>query len=128
MKSILDTNVLLRFLVGDNLAQKNQAAVWFKEAEQGMRDIAVHPLVVAESCFVLESVYGKPRDEIAYALEVFLTQRWLGVVERDALALTWSGYRSGLHFVDSFLIALAQLQSAELLTFDKRVLTFYSRG
>ena len=31
-KQILDTNVLLRFLVGDNEKQQKEARQWFKEA------------------------------------------------------------------------------------------------
>ena len=54
-KEILDTNVLLRFLVGDNKQQHQEAERWFKEAEQRKRKIVLVPLVVAETCFVLES-------------------------------------------------------------------------
>ena len=35
MSELLDTNVLLRFLVGDSPAQKVQAEKWFAEAEKG---------------------------------------------------------------------------------------------
>lgn len=118
-KQILDTNVLLRFLVGDNEKQQKEAHRWFKEAEQHKRKIVIVPLVIAETCFVLESFYKKQRGEIAETLEVFLAQRWLEVEEREVLLLLWSWYKKGLHFVDSFLLAWTQAHTGNILTFDQ---------
>ena len=118
-KQILDTNVLLRFLVGDNERQQKEAQRWLKEAEERKRKIVVVPLVIAETCFVLESFYKKGRGEIANALEVFIAQRWLEVEEREVLLLLWSWYRQGLHFVDSFLLAWTQAHTGNILTFDQ---------
>jgi len=118
----LDTNVLLRFLIGDNPHQQTQAKIWFLEAEQGKREIIVHPIIVAESCFVLESFYKKSRLDIAAAMEVFLSQRWLRIPERDVLLSLWDFYQSGLHFVDSFLLANAKVADEKLLSFDKKTL------
>ncbi|MEK7541588.1 MAG: PIN domain-containing protein [Patescibacteria group bacterium] len=119
MNGILDTNVLVRFLVGDNEAQQRRAAQWLKEAAAGRRTVIVSTLVIAEACFVLESFYKRPRGEIADALEVFLAERWLRVEDREVLLGVWPWYRRGAHFVDSFLRAKAQVEGAEILTFDK---------
>lgn len=118
-QEVLDTNVLLRFLVGDHEKQHEVAERWFKEAEQHQRKIVVVPLVVAEACFVLESFYKKQRKEIADALEVLIAQRWLQVQEREVLLSLWPWYRQGLHFVDSFLLAWAQAHKGTILTFDQ---------
>lgn len=118
-KQILDTNVLLRFLVGDNEKQQKEAQRWLREAEERKRKIVVAPLVIAETCFVLESFYKKQRIEIAEALEVFLAQRWLEVNQREVLLLLWPWYRKGLHFVDSFLLAWTQVHIGDILTFDR---------
>ena len=120
-KEVLDTNVLLRFIVGDNEAQQKQAEQWFREAEAGKRKIVVVPLVVAEACFVLESFYKKQREEIAQAVEVFVGQRWLQVENREALLNLWPWYAKGFHFVDSFLLAWSQAQGARVLTFDEKL-------
>jgi predicted nucleic-acid-binding protein len=116
---VLDTNVLVRFLVGDNAVQRKQAEQWFKEGESGKRKIVVFPIVVAETSFVLESFYKKRREDIADAFEVFLSQRWLHVVERDTLLSLCQEYRKGLHFVDSFLLAWARCNGGRVLSFDK---------
>ena len=121
MKGILDTNVLLRFLVGDNAVQQKRAAQWLKEAADGKRIIIVPVIVIAEACFVLESFYKRSRGDIADALEVFLAERWLHAEDRDVALGVWPWYRQGAHFVDSFLRAKARAEGAEILTFDKKL-------
>ena len=119
--SILDTNVLLRFLLEDNAAQHAKAAQWFGEADAGKRKIVVTPLVIAEASFVLESFYKHPKEKIADALEVFVSQRWLQVEERDVLLGLWQYYRKGLHFVDSYLRSWTALRGGSILSFDKEL-------
>jgi predicted nucleic-acid-binding protein len=118
---LLDTNVLLRFLVGDNKNQQETAKQWFKEAEQRKRIIAVVPIVVAETAFVLESFYKKSRQEIADALELFVSQKWLRVEDREVLIRVWPRYCQGFHFVDSFLLAWTQAHSGTILSFDQKL-------
>ncbi|GEM_PF-180879 len=118
-REILDTNVLLRFFVGDEALQQKEASLWFSEAEKGKRKIVLNSLVVAEATFVLESFYKKDRKEIAEVFEVFISQRWLDVPERDVLLGLWSWYIKGLHFVDSFLLSWASLSDLAILSFDK---------
>ncbi len=123
MKNVLlDTNVLIRFLIGDNSAQKKQAEAWFKEGEKGTKDILVSAVVVAETCFVLESFYKISRSDIARSLDVFLNQRWMKVPERDVLHALWAYYLKGLHFVDSYLCASSSIYGMDILTFDKELL------
>ncbi|MDP3740750.1 MAG: PIN domain-containing protein [bacterium] len=116
---ILDTNVLLRFLVGDIPAQKKQAEQWFFEAEQGEREIVVTSLVVAETIFVLEGFYHQSRRKISEAMEIFLSQRWLTVSEREVLLTALRPYRKKAHFVDAYLIASRLVNHVGILTFDK---------
>lgn len=118
---ILDTNVLVRFLVGDHKEHQESAERWFTSAENGKITIVIDPVVIAETTFLLESFYKLHRDHIASAMEVFLSQRWLEVREREALLGLWHYYREGLHFVDSYCLASAQNAGASVLSFDKKV-------
>lgn len=119
MIELLDTNVILRFLVGDNKSQQKEASAFFKEAENGKRMILIKPLVVAEVCFVLESFYKKSKNEVANSMEVFLSQKWLKVEDRQPLLSMWQWYRENMHFVDSYLLACSKLNKSKILTFDK---------
>lgn len=120
-KNYLDTNVLLRFFLKDNEKQYSQVKLWFKEAETGKRTLIVTAVVVAESCFVLESFYKKSRQDISRVMQVFLSQRWLRVEERQALLNVWEDYGKNMHFVDAYLKALATVNEGGLLTFDKKL-------
>lgn len=119
MTEILDTNVLVRFLIGDVPAQKALAEKWFAQAEKGQRNIIITALVIAEVIFVLESFYKKSRQEIAEAMEIFLSQRWLEVPEREMLLDSLGFYQQKHHFVDSYILAWSEVNHAGVMTFDK---------
>ena len=121
MIEILDTDIILRFLVGDNKLQQNEARKIFKEAEKGSRKILVKAIVIAEACFVLESFYKKSKNEIADNMEIFLSQKWLRVEDRQSLLSMWHWYRENLHFVDSYLLACSKINKSKIITFDKEL-------
>lgn len=121
MINILDTNIILRYLVGDNDVLHQESKEIFKKAEKGDLKLLVKVVVVAETCFVLESFYKKSRDEIANAMEVLLSQKWLKVEDRKGLLKMWINYRSKLHFVDSYLLSTAEANKYKILTFDKGI-------
>lgn len=121
-KEIIDTNVLLRFFVGDNKLQQKEASNWFSQAQRGKRKLVIKSLVIAETCFVLESFYKKQKDEIAEVFEVFLAQSWLIVEEREVLLSLWSWYKKGLHFIDSYLLSWAKNNSSTIVSFDKQLI------
>lgn len=126
LRDILDTNVLVRFFVGDEKEHQKQAVIWFSEAEKGKRRIVVSVLIVAEAVFVLESFYKQPREDIIQVFEVFLSQRWLEVPEREVLLGLWKWYQKGFHFVDSFLLSWASVSGSKILSFDKPLRRAYS--
>ena len=118
---LLDTNALVRYLVRDEENQYQQVVDWLKDAEGGKIKIIIPTIVVAETCFVLESFYKKQRDGISDSMVVFLSQRWMTVPDRDILLSLWDNFKNGLHFVDSFLISWAEQKNYKLLTFDKKL-------
>lgn len=120
-EEIVDTNVLLRFFVGDDKLQQKQAGSWFSQAQKGKRKLVIKSLVIAETCFVLESFYKKRRDEIADVFRVFLAQSWLVVEERDILLSLWVWYKNGFHFVDSYLLSWAKDSNSSIVSFDQRL-------
>ena len=120
-QKIIDTNIILRFLTKDDESLYRKAVDIFRKAESGEYRLVVKPIVVAEVAFVLESFYKQKRLQIADALKVFLSQKWLKVEERKVLLSLWGSYENGQHFVDSYLLATAREQKVGLLTFDKQL-------
>lgn len=120
-EEVIDTNVLLRFFVGDDKPQQKLASSWFFQAQKRKRKLVVKSLVVAETCFVLESFYKKQRNEITDVFMVFLSQSWLVVEERDILLSLWDWYKNGFHFVDSYLLSWAKNNNSSIVSFDKKL-------
>ncbi|EKE05701.1 MAG: PilT protein [uncultured bacterium] len=118
MINLIDTNIVLRFIVGDNEVQKIQARKIFQDAQKGKINLLLKVVVIAEVCYVLESFYKQGREEVSSKLETFLSQRWIKVEDRKALLQMWKWYRQNMHFVDSFLLASAKVNKQNLLSFD----------
>ena len=119
MINIIDTNIILRYIVGDDELQKIKARKVFLEAKKGKIKLQIKTVVISEVCYVLESFYKKSKDEIADKLETFLSAKWLKVEDRQPLLSMWQLYRENLHFVDSYLLACSKLNKSKILTFDK---------
>lgn len=118
---LLDTNVIIRYLVKDHIEHFKQASIWFNQAKEGKIKMIIAPIVVAECCYVLESFYEVSRESIAQKMQVLLSQRWIQVDQRKEINNLWQYYLKGLHFVDSFLLSSSSINQTKMLSFDKEV-------
>ena len=60
----VDTNILVRFLVGDDVKQANKVYALFKKVEDEKNELFVPSLVILELIWVLESAYEFDRFDI----------------------------------------------------------------
>ena len=72
---LVDTNVIVRYLVQDHDKHARAAGKLFDACDRGDVVVVVLPVVLAECVFVLESFYGHPRAAIASALGGLICQR-----------------------------------------------------
>ncbi|HEX8365128.1 MAG TPA: type II toxin-antitoxin system VapC family toxin [Allosphingosinicella sp.] len=111
----IDTNVLVRFLTGDDRAQAARAR---RLVEAG--DIFLATSVLLESEWVLRSGYGLAAESIVQALRGFAGLS--GVTLEDpalaARALNWA--EQGLDFADALHLGRAQGCSA-FMSFDRKL-------
>jgi predicted nucleic-acid-binding protein len=68
----IDTNILVRFLVGDDTKQANKVYRVFKDAEENNNEMFVSTLVVLELIWVLDSVYKVDRMDILDSISQLL--------------------------------------------------------
>ena len=122
MEQAVDTNIILRYIVGDDKLQQKKARELFEKAEKGKLKLLIKPLIVAEACFVLESFYKREKHEIADTFEIFLSQKWLKVEDREVMLNMWDWYRKNLNFVDSYLLSWAKVNEGKIVSFDKKLL------
>lgn len=65
---VLDTNVLVRFLMGDDPVQSPEAKALFQTANLGKITLIIPTSVIQETVYVLEKLSRKTRAEIAPVL------------------------------------------------------------
>lgn len=121
MKAI-DTNVLVRFLVGDDENQAKKVYDLFKGAEQTGERFFVPLLVVLELLWVLESVYDVPRREILESLNELTFMSVLRFESQDVIHRFIDAAYGNLFDLSDLLIAHSSKDSGcdKVLTFDKR--------
>lgn len=121
MKYILDTNVIVRFLIGDNSEMQKRAERYFQDARDNKDRILIFSAVIAEVVFVLESVYSLQRKDIITSLESFLSFNIFEIEDKEIIFALFEWYAQGLHFIDSYLLAYARKNKYKILTFDKQI-------
>ena len=125
--AIVDTNVIVRLLRKTD-AQHAAARAIVAEAEASGRPLVLLDVVLAETVFVLESIYGKSRAEVADILANILGHPGIASTRPEILLETLTHYRGGkLHFVDCYLVAVAKAAGREIATFDKE-LGFFAKS
>ncbi|MEI6071689.1 MAG: type II toxin-antitoxin system VapC family toxin [Verrucomicrobiae bacterium] len=116
----VDTNVIVRFLTGDDPSQSPAATRLFRAAASGRVKLLLPTPIVQETVYVLETFYEGTPETIAPKLLSLLNlpgitcpdSRWV----QDALH--W--YRSkNADFGDALLCAYAQKEGCGVATFDK---------
>jgi len=116
---IVDTNVIIRYLMADIGELYSQAETLFTEAIKGEKKLFIPQSVIAEVVFVLSKVYKIPRKEIASAISYFLNIKNCKIQDSKVVKVALDIYRkSNLSFVDSLICAYAKLNNFNLVTFD----------
>ena len=120
--STLDTNVLVRYLVGDVPEQADAA----RELIEGLTQDApgfICREVVLEVAWVLERTYRFTRIQVADALLNMTASDSLVVEESDDVAAAAYSYRrGGVGFSDLMILkASKRAEAAPLHTFDQRL-------
>ena len=112
----VDTNVLVRLLVRDDARQ-----VALADAFIGASAWISH-LVLAETLWVLESVYDRTPKQLAAALDMLLEHESLSLQDADTVAAALANFKRkpALGFSDCLVLKIARKAGhTPLGTFDK---------
>ena len=118
-RRLVDTNLIVRYLVQDHEKHAKAAGKLFDACDRGDVVIVVLPAVLAECVFVLESFYEHPRRDIASALGRLISSPGVEIdaaINLDAL----DRYRkTKVHFVDCLIAASAATENMPVASFDQ---------
>ncbi|MDP2936401.1 MAG: type II toxin-antitoxin system VapC family toxin [Dehalococcoidia bacterium] len=100
---LIDTNVLLRFLTGDDPSKAEACKELFERAERNEVELHINELVLAELVWTLRSSYGRAREQIVEALEAIMSLAGLHVHRKAVLEEAIDLYeRFNVDFVDAY--------------------------
>lgn len=115
----VDANILIRFLTGEPQQMADKVERLLEAAQRHALTLRVHPVVVAETVWVLQSFYGRTRAEVVRVLVPLLTEHGLrverasvvvGALERMA--------ETKVDFADALLAETARSRGEGVASFD----------
>lgn len=120
----LDTNVLVRFLVDDDVQQSGRAAAIVQSAIDAQQSLFVSDVVLCEVVWVLDRAYGVTRAEIAATLGRLLFARHLAFGAVEVLRRALAGFKSGRGNFADYVIREHALEAGcdAVVTFDRALL------
>ena len=121
MVYLIDTNIIIRFLIGDNREHLQIATDIFTKVENAKIEIEILESVLMEALFVLTKFYKLPKAEVIEDLKRLIALR--GVVgDKVVLIETLNIVDSkNIDFVDALICAKNRLLGYGKLSFDKDV-------
>ena len=119
-RRLVDTNLIVRYLVQDHDKHARAAGKLFDACDRGDVVIVVLPVVLAECVFVLESFYRHPRAAIASALGGLISSPGVEIDEVTLYLDALDRYqRTKFHVVDCLIAAAAVAKNLPVSTFDQ---------
>jgi predicted nucleic-acid-binding protein len=117
----LDTNVVVRFLVADDVRQAQRVRQLLEDAEKKGEAFFVPQAVQLETLWVLSSVYAYGREEILKTLEALTQMPVLTFEKPDQLhRLILMGRQTKMGLADLLIGIAARAHACEAtLTFDR---------
>ncbi len=113
---IFDANMILRYLLNDNVEMADQAEKYLSEEK-----VTVTIEVISEVIYVFKGVYNMDRNEISNTVLDFLQIVECRDMEVLKLAVKIYGTEN-VDFVDCVLYSYHQVNGYSIATFDKKLL------
>jgi predicted nucleic-acid-binding protein len=111
----VDTNVVVRFVAGDDPAQYARAAALFRR-----QVVWIAKTVLLEAEWVLRSIYEYEPEQIAVALRRLAGLPNVEVEDPGAVAQALDWYQQDLDFADALHLA-SKAKSGSFLSFDQKL-------
>lgn len=115
----VDANALIRFLTGEPPEMADKAERILEKAQRDTLTLRVHPIVVAETVWVLQSFYGRTEAEVSGVLLPLLTEHGLRVEGASVVVRALEGMtEKNVDFADALLAETARSRDEGVASFD----------
>jgi predicted nucleic acid-binding protein len=117
---LIDTNVILRFLIGDDPPKAARATALMERVERNEEWVELTEEVLTESVWTLDSYYRVPLADIAHKLAALLNFAGIRTFSRAVLVQALHLFASSnADFVDCLLAARSRERGIPIYTFDE---------
>ena len=118
----LDTNVLIRYLVQDDIRQSKTATSFIEKRCTEEQPCCVGHITLCELAWVLESNYDQTREQIADIIEQLLQIKQLEMIDSDVVWKALADYRaSNADFPDHLMARVNEYHGCDhTVTFDRK--------
>ena len=121
---LIDTNVILRYLLGDHAEFSSKAETFMSAVSNGTRKADILDVVIVECTHVMSKYYRIPRNEIVEKLSGILNFSGIVTKGKSAILEALLKYRdSNIDIVDC-LLASHSSPSKVVISFDKDLKKF----
>ena len=114
----IDTDVIIRFLTGDDPQKQAAASALFEQVEQGLLTVAAPDTVIADAVYILSSprLYHLARSAVQELLSALVHLAHFQVQNRPAVLRALELYGSTkLDFGDTLIIASMEQHHSQIL-------------
>jgi len=119
---ILDTNIILRYLLRDLEDQYDIVRERLKRIQKVNGVVLVFGEVVAECIYIMEKLYKMTRTEMVSVLEPFLQTEVVVLEDKSVVLMALKMYEfTRLSYVDCLIIEKGRESGTEILTFDRKL-------
>jgi predicted nucleic-acid-binding protein len=117
----IDTNVLVRYLAQDDVAQAKAVDKLVKAAIAEGKSLHVDDVVLCETVWVLRAAYGQDKASIVSVLEKILATSQFSFDDRDLLTRAVSDFRGGKGDFADYVIGRRNRRAGcdRTVTFDR---------
>ena len=116
MTALLDTNVLIRFLIADKSPKYRKLYSFFKALEQGETRVELKLIILFQTVFVLKSFYKVPKEHITDGLMDLIQYKGIIIKEKIIIRRTLELWRdNNIEIVDCYLVACTERDTQNLL-------------
>lgn len=114
---VIDTNIILRYLLNDNEELSKQAIDIIDN-----NTILIPNEVIVEACYVLRKVYNVEKEKIYEAVQSLMEIDNINFQNTNVVSLAFKTYATqNLDIVDCILYSYNRIEKYEVRTFDKKL-------
>ena len=119
MVFLIDANVILRFLIGDDETNFYKSIEIFQKIEEGKMTVEILPSMMMEVYFVLTKFYKITKKMVIEDLKKLLLLK--GITGEKILLYETLNLleRKNIDFVDAYLCTKAKMEGYGIISFDK---------